>query len=87
MLVTIGCRIFKGLYYKTFLRPEFTDFRNKLERLSLASLKPFQSNPMFAGKAREYPSEASFRAPLLASLTNVKLGWKGLQETNTLAYY
>jgi hypothetical protein len=27
------------------------------------------------------------RIKLLASPTNIRLGWKGMQETNTLAYY
>ncbi len=40
---------------------------------------------MFAGKAGAYPSEAPFR--LLASPTNIRLGWKGMPGTNTLAYY
>ncbi len=48
------------------------DFRNKLV---FVSGKPFQPNLMFAGKAEP-------TAP-----TNIRLGWKGLPETNTLAYY
>ncbi len=38
--------------------------------------EPFQPSLMFGGKVGAYPSEAPFR-----------LGWKGLPETNTLAYY
>ncbi len=34
---------------------------------------------MFAGKAGAYPSEAPF--------INIRLGWKGFLETNTLPYY
>ncbi len=44
--------------------------------------KPFQPSLMFAGKAIAYPSEAPSGAPLygrlLASPTNIRLGWKGL---------
>ncbi len=47
--------------------------------------KPFQPSLMFAVKAVAYPSEAPFR--YLASPTNIRLGWKGLPGTNTLAYY
>ena len=42
---------------------------------------------MFAGKARAYPSEAPFRCSTLDIPTNIRLGWKGLSGTNTLAYY
>jgi hypothetical protein len=43
---------------------------------------PFQPSLMFAGKARAYPSDAPFRYS-----TNIRLGWKGVPGTNTLAYY
>jgi hypothetical protein len=50
--------------------------------------KPFQPSLMFVGVAWAYLSEAPFRcSTLLASPTNVRLGWKGLSGTNTLAYY
>ncbi len=43
---------------------------------------------MFADKAGAYLSEALSSTPikgrLLASTTNIRLGWKGLPETNTL---
>jgi hypothetical protein len=46
---------------------------------------------MFKGKARAYPSEATSGVPLygrlLASPTNIRLGWKGLPVTNAQAYY
>jgi hypothetical protein len=43
---------------------------------------------MFAGKAGAYLSEAPFRrVRLLASPINIRLGWKSLPGTNTLAYY
>jgi hypothetical protein len=44
---------------------------------------------MFPGKAGTYPSEAPFRywSRLLVLPTNIKLGWKGLERTNALAYY
>jgi hypothetical protein len=32
-------------------------------------------------------SGAPLKARLLASLTNIRLGWKGLLGTNALAYY
>ncbi len=46
--------------------------------------KLFRPSPMFAGKARAYPSEAS-NPPALP--TNMRLGWKSLPVTNTRAYY
>jgi hypothetical protein len=45
---------------------------------------------MCAGKARAYPSEASFRSFTIEyapGLINISLSWKGLLVTNTLAYY
>jgi hypothetical protein len=42
---------------------------------------------MFAGKARVYQREAPLKCRLLASPTNIRLSWKGLPGTNTLAYY
>jgi len=39
---------------------------------------------IFVGKAGGYPSE---NGRLLASPTNIRLGWKGLPRTNTLVYY
>jgi len=41
---------------------------------------------MFAGKVGAYPSESLQGRPL-ALPTNIRLGWKGLPRTNTLAYY
>jgi hypothetical protein len=40
---------------------------------------------MFADKVGAYPSKAHFR--ILALSTNIRLGWRGLPGTNTLAYY
>jgi hypothetical protein len=53
---------------------------------------PFQPSLMFTGNARVYVSGApESGAPLygrfMASPTNIRLGWKGLPGTNTLAYY
>jgi hypothetical protein len=46
---------------------------------------------MFPSKAKAYPIEALFRfstqGKLLASPTNIKLGWKSLPRTNTQAYF
>jgi len=46
---------------------------------------------MFAAKAGAYTSEHLAGAPLysrlLASPTNIRLGWKSIPGTNTLAYY
>ncbi len=53
--------------------------------------KPFQPSQMFVGIAGAYlveePSGASLLGRLQASSTNIRLGWKGLPGTNTLAYY
>jgi hypothetical protein len=56
------------------------DFCNKLEGLSLENY--FQPCLMFVGKAR-----APLVFPDLALPANIRLGWKGLPGTNTLAYY
>jgi len=46
---------------------------------------------MFAGKAEAYRSEAPFMCSTLGLAPTlpitIRLGWKGLPETNTLAYY
>jgi hypothetical protein len=45
---------------------------------------------MYARKVRAYPSEALLDAPLLEKLqitaSNIRIGWKSLPGTNTLAY-
>ncbi len=65
------------------------NFRNKPDHLSLASLSSLIL--MFAGKAKDYLSEATERystlGRLLASPTNIRLGWKGLPGTKSLAFY
>jgi hypothetical protein len=35
----------------------------------------------------EYMKSSSLQGKLLALTTNIRLGWKGLQGKNTLAYY
>ncbi len=35
----------------------------------------------------EYMKSSSLQGRLLALPTNIRLGWEGLQGTNTLAYY
>jgi len=47
---------------------------------------------MFAGKARILPEWRNLpgvplKGRFLALPTNIRLGWKGLPGTNTLAYY
>jgi hypothetical protein len=46
---------------------------------------------MFAGKAGAYPRMEHLKGGSLgeaaALLTNIRLGWKALPETNSLAYY
>jgi len=64
---------------KNLLCQLFTNFRNELERLSLASLS---TSVMFVDKAGAYPSDES----ALTLPANVRLGWKGLPGANTLAY-
>ncbi len=50
--------------------------------------KPFQPSLMFVNEAEAYLSETVLlkRIPL-ALPTNIRLGWKALPGTNTLAYY
>ncbi len=55
----------------------------KLECLSLASLpKP---SPKFPKKVAAYLSDAPFMGKLLGIPANIRLGWKGLPRTDTLA--
>ena len=46
---------------------------------------------MFAGETEAYPSEAFSGTPLLGRVlalpANIRLGWRGLPGSNTLAYY
>ncbi len=50
--------------------------------------KLFQPSLVFVGKAEAYPSKAPFKwLHSGASPTNIRLGWKGLHETNTVTYY
>ncbi len=42
---------------------------------------------MFVGKAGAYSIDVLYLGRLLAFPTNFGLSWKGLPETNTLAYY
>jgi hypothetical protein len=48
--------------------------------------KPLQPSQMFAGKAGVYPS-AQLLGRLLALPKSIGLGWKGLPEPSTIAYY
>ena len=48
--------------------------------------KPIQSSLMFAGKAKACLSGATHRQAL-AFPSDIRLGWKGLPGTNSLAYY
>jgi hypothetical protein len=41
---------------------------------------------MFASKVGAYPSGAPLYGRLLALLANIRISWKGLKGTNTLAY-
>jgi hypothetical protein len=47
--------------------------------------KAFQPSIMFAGKARV--AWVTSLGSAVALLTNIRLDWKGLPGTNTLAYY
>jgi hypothetical protein len=59
---------------------------NKLEHLSLETLSSQVLE--FEGKARANPIGAPFRflGKLLVFPENVRLNWKGIASTNTLAY-
>ncbi len=58
----------------------------KLRARAFVPGKPFQPSLIFVGKAWAYPSKAPLYGRLLALLTNIRLGWKGLLLENTLAY-
>jgi hypothetical protein len=50
--------------------------------------KPFKPSLMFVGKAGAYLRVEPLRgASLTTLLINIRLGWKGLPGTDTLAYY
>ncbi len=53
--------------------------------------KPFHPNLMFGVRLEptlvKHLSGARLKGRLLASPRNIRLGWKGLPRTNTLAYY
>ncbi len=53
--------------------------------------KTFQPNLMFSGKARANPGVEYQKALHLGKIldlpTNIRLGWEGLPDTNTVAYY
>ncbi len=63
----------------------FTIDRNKLVFVL------FQPSPMFVGKAGAHPRVENLKGASLwlaaALFTNIRLDWKGLPGTNTLAYY
>ncbi len=50
--------------------------------------RPLQPSLMFSGKARDYPRVEGLKGASLGSApffpTNIRQGWKGLPETNTL---
>ncbi len=64
-------------------------FCNKPEFLSLASLS--KTSLMFVGRPGDYPIVEHLKSASLGSAlalpANIRLGCKGLSETNTLAYY
>ncbi len=53
--------------------------------------KPFQPSLMFVGEARCLPRVEHLKVASLEEaptlLGNIRLGWKDLPRTNTLAYY
>ncbi len=71
-----------------FLKSQFTNFDNKLECLSLASLsslvKCFQA--MLVPTQVKNLSGVLLLGKLLALHANISLGWKGLPRANTRAY-
>ncbi len=78
-----GANVIKLLFARNF-----SDFRNKVECLSLESF--FQPSLMFVGEARSLPyngAPESFIVQAPALPANIRLGWKILPGTNTLAYY
>ena len=72
----------RGQCYKTFYGCKLPIF------VVFAPGKSFQPSLMFAGKAiLKHLSGSPFYGRLLASPTNIWLGWKGLPGTYALAYY
>ncbi len=48
--------------------------------------RSFQPSAKFLGKARSLPKSGISGVPL-SLLESIRLGWKGLPRTNTLAYF
>jgi hypothetical protein len=62
---------------------------SKLDQVLMLKINfatPFKPNIMFARKAWSLSSALLLDA-LLALSTNIRLGWKVLSQTNTLAYF
>jgi hypothetical protein len=80
---------FKTTIGRNVIKLFISVIRNKLECLSLESV--YQPCLKFATKSTVYLSAAVENAPLRGRLltldTYIRLGWKGLPGTNTLAYY
>jgi hypothetical protein len=56
-------------------------------RNKLVPGRPLQAILMFGWKVGAYSIEAHFRYSHIALSTNIRLGWKGLPGTNTLAFH
>ncbi len=69
---------------KTFYARNLRIFGNKLV---FVFDKTFQPCLIFVGKAGAYLSSAPVKGTLLSLPNIIRLGWKGLSGTNTLAYY
>ncbi len=78
-----------GSNVKKLFCPQFTNFRNKLECLSLASFysRPYCLQVKTEPISVEHLSGTPLLGWLLVLSANIRLGWKGLTKKNPLAYY
>ncbi len=85
---SVLCHLSRCQCYKTFFSSSLTMRPNKLEHLPLETLSSQVLE--FEGKVRqtrlEHLSDASFLGKPLVFPANVRLDWKVIASTNTLAY-
>ncbi len=90
ILIRVSLELWLGL--KSMLSNFFVHYlRIVVISLSVGPGKQVQHGLMYEGKAGAYPKGAPFRFSLLDNalflLANIRIGWKSLIGTNTLAYF
>ncbi len=73
-----------GQCYKTFYGRKLRIFKISW---SVCPWQTFPAKSNVCGYGRSLPEWSTFQSSLLALPTNIRQGWKGLQETNTPAHF